>query len=170
VVNITNTGAFGASLQSGTSGSVPGSICVNAYAFSPDEQIVDCCSCPVTPDGLVSLSGRGDLTSNSLIRGVQTSLVVKLLATIPIGGTCTNSALGVTTASLAPGMAAWGATLHSNSATAGRQFDLTEKAFVPSNLSVGELGRLNNTCNLLVAQGSGFGICNSCRLGAAVSQ
>ena len=39
-------------------------ICVNVYTFSPDEQMISCCSCLVTPDSLVSLSARNDLISN----------------------------------------------------------------------------------------------------------
>ena len=61
-----NSGARGAGLNSGTSASTTGALCVNVYTFSPDEQMVSCCSCPVTPNGLVSLSARQDLISNTL--------------------------------------------------------------------------------------------------------
>ena len=59
VINITNGGT-----QGGTDPS--GNICVNVYAFSPDEQLVSCCSCLVTPNGLVHLSANNDLVSNTL--------------------------------------------------------------------------------------------------------
>src|ERR1700682_5886990 len=52
VINITNTGARGAGLGSGTSASVTGAICVNVYVYDSTEEIVSCCSCPVTPNGL----------------------------------------------------------------------------------------------------------------------
>ena len=54
VVNITNSGATGAGLAAGTSAATTGAICVNVYAFSPDEQMISCCSCPVTPNGLIA--------------------------------------------------------------------------------------------------------------------
>src|SRR5450759_986137 len=118
VVNITNTGARGAGLGYGTTASVTGAICVNVYVYAADEEVVSCCSCPVTPNGLVSLSAKNDLINNPLTRGNPTSIVIKLLATVPVGGSCNNSALlaGVTLANVAPGMAAWGTTLHKNNA------------------------------------------------------
>lgn len=163
VINITNTGARGADLQAGTTASITGSICVNVYAFSPDEQMVSCCSCPVTPNGLVSLGVNRDLTSNTLTPAVPTSVVVKLLATAPVGGSCNNSAAGVVGAALAPGMVAWGTTLHAG--VAAGAWEVTETQFAPSTLSAGERFRLGTLCNFILANGSGFGVCRSCRLG-----
>jgi hypothetical protein len=162
VVNITNSGARGAGLFSGTSASTTGAICVNVYAFSPDEQMISCCSCPVTPNGLVSLSAKADLTSNTLTPAVPTSIVVKLYATTPVGGSCSSSSSnpGEPTS----GMLAWGTTVHAGAA-AGSAAAVTETAFLPATLSGGELNRLTQLCTFINATGSGFGICRSCRLG-----
>jgi hypothetical protein len=146
VINITNTGATG------------GNICVNVYTFSPDEQLVSCCSCTVTPNGLVSLSARNDLISNTLTPAVPSAIVVKLLATS--GGACNASTPGA----LATGMAAWGTTLHA--LPVAGTFGLTETAFTPATLSAAELGRISALCGFIQSNGSGFGICRSCRLGA----
>ena len=173
VVNISNTGATGASLQSGTSASITGSICANVYVFTPDEEIVSCCSCPVTPNGLVSLSAQKDLIVNPLTRETPTSVVIKLVATRPVGGSCTNSAAAVgTNPAFAAGMVAWGTTLHANTSAAAGTYAVTETAFTPATLSSGEVSRLANACSFILAQGSGFGVCNSCRLGGlgAVAQ
>jgi hypothetical protein len=166
LVNISNTGARGGvQLQSGTAASIGGSICANVYTFSPDEQMVSCCSCPVTPNGLVSLSAKSDLVSNTLTPAVPTSIVVKILATVPVGGSCTNSAAGVATATLAPGLTSWMTTLHANSSVTPAVYQLTETAFTPATLSASELARLNDLCSFILANGSGFGVCRSCRLG-----
>ena len=165
VLNITNTGAHGAGLGFGTSASVTGAICVNVYVYDPSEEVVACCSCPVTPNGLVSLSAQKDLIVNPLTRGNPTSIVIKLLATVPVGGTCNNSALLAGTPTLAAGMAAWGTTLHANTSAAAGTYAVTETAFTPSTLSAGELARLAYGCGVVANVGSGFGICNSCRLG-----
>jgi hypothetical protein len=162
--NISNTGAIGAALPAGTSASTVGSICVNVYAFSPDEQMISCCSCPVTPNGLVNLTAQRDLISNTLTPAVPTSIVVKLLATRPSGGSCSNSAANP--GEIVPGLVAWGTTIHSqNTGGVGGPWSITETAFTPATLSAGELERLRALCTFINANGSGFGICRSCRLG-----
>src|SRR5262249_29201805 len=89
VINITNTGARGAGTESGTSAAVTGAICVNVYTLTPDEQLYSCCSCPVTPNGLRSLSLKNDIvTGFGLTPGNPTAVVVKLVATTPVSGSC----------------------------------------------------------------------------------
>ncbi|MDQ2901594.1 MAG: beta-propeller fold lactonase family protein, partial [Acidobacteriota bacterium] len=104
-IDITNTGASSTTAfptQDGT-------ICVNVYAFSPDEQLISCCTCPVTPSGLASLSARNDLVSNTLTPGVPTGIVVKLLATAGTApGSCNAATAGTGTNILVPGLGAWG--------------------------------------------------------------
>ncbi len=78
-INITNSGATG------------GNICVNVYAFSPDEQLISCCSCVVTPNALVNLSARRDLISNTLTPAVPDDITVKLVAT---AGAACNTEVG----------------------------------------------------------------------------
>src|SRR5581483_3699965 len=96
VINISNTGANGANLNGPGIGGSSGNLCVNVYAFSPDEQLVSCCSCLITPNGLVSLSAYQDLTSNTLTGVRPPSLAIKLVSTLAgtggAGTSCTNSA------------------------------------------------------------------------------
>jgi hypothetical protein len=153
VINITNAGT------ANTAAGALTNICVNVYAFSPDEQLISCCACNVTPNALVSLSARSDLISNTLTPAVPTSIVVKLVATTQ--ATC--NAATVTAAALTPGMRAWGTTLHATP-TAG-SFAVTETGFTQAGLSAGELARITSFCGFIQSNGSGFGICRSCRLG-----
>jgi hypothetical protein len=146
VVNISNAGTQG------------GNICANVYVFDPEEEMVACCSCVVTPNALVSLSARNDLISNTLTPAVPNSIIIKLLAT---AGPCNPS--NPSAASLASGMRAWGTTLHALP-TAGT-YALTETEFSPAVLSASELAELTGECGNIQTNGSGFGICRSCRLG-----
>ena len=165
VFNITNSGASG------------GNICVSVYTFSPDEQEVSCCACLVTPNALVSLSAKTDLVSNTLTPAVPTSIVVKLVATIggATVGSCNAATAGAGTATISPGLAAWGTTLHGIVAAPGVEesaVGLTETRFTPATLSATELTRITSLCGFIQSNGSGFGICRSCRLGGlgAVAQ
>jgi len=153
VINITNAG---------TANTVAGAltnICVNVYTFAPDEQLVSCCACNVTPNALVSLSARSDLISNTLTPAIPSSIVVKLLATRQT--TC--NAATPTAAVTVPGMRAWGTTLHATPAAGN--FAVTETEFSQAGLSAGEMARITSFCGFIQANGSGFGICRSCRLG-----
>jgi hypothetical protein len=163
-VNISNTGARGGVTDtSGVDPTVPGTICVNVYTFDFREEMASCCSCAVTPNGLISLSVQQDLISKTLTPQKPASGVIKLLATVPpsLSATaCNNSAAMVATATLAPGMVAWGTTNHAGPVPGA--FSTTETAFTPSTLSTSELDHLGRVCSFIIGQGSGFGICRSC--------
>lgn len=203
VFNISNSGVNSSPTQNGN-------LCINAYAFSPDEQLISCCSCLVTPDGLVSLSAQNDLISNTLTPSRPTSIVVALVATAGTNAaSCNASTPGVGTNTPVNGMDAWVAKtvpwvvnagiimpvppsssscatpcngagqcpaqqvcFGKNVATgaAGCCFVPvalnSETPLAPKTLSPAELTRITSFCGFIQANGSGFGICKACRLGA----
>jgi hypothetical protein len=165
-IDIVNTGANGAPLLGPGFGGAAGNICANVYAFSPDEQLISCCSCLITPNGVVELGVNRDLTIKTLTGVVPSSVVVKVLSTLAgtggAGTSCTNSAATVTTATIVGGMAVWGTTLHAQ----GAGFATTETAFTPATLSAGELASIGGRCSAILGNGSGFGVCLTCRAGA----
>ena len=192
VVNITNTGANGNNLYGPGFGTPSGNICVNVYAFSPDEQMISCCSCLVTPNGLQHVTANNDLVSNTLTGIRPNSIVIKLVATSTLvdsktakyaGSSCVNSAaqIGSTAFPIASnGLLAWGTTLHSSSNVdpppAGGSFSITETPFLPATLSglpgtglpetgSDEVSSLASRCATIIGNGSTFGVCRSCRLG-----
>ena len=147
VFNVSNSGANG------------GNLCANVYTFSPDEQLISCCTCLITPNALVSLSAKNDLISNTLTPAVPNSIVVKIVSS---PGTNAASCNASVVPSQATGLLAWGTTLHQNT-TDGIQ--VTETRFSPATLSTSELARITSLCGFIQSNGSGFGICRSCRLG-----
>ena len=161
VVNITNAGTVG--------GFEPtGNICANVYVFAEDQQLISCCSCPLTPNHLKTLSVRNDLISNTLTPGVPIGVTIALLATgnvqpAAVGDPICNAST-VTPDTLAPGLRAWGTTIH---AKPDGTYGVTETEFLPAQLSATELAKLTTYCGFIQANGSGYGICKSCREGAA---
>ena len=165
-INISNSGSSGLPVVNPGSGGAEGNTCVNVYAFSTDEQLVACCSCLVTPNGLVNLGVTRDLTTYTATGSSPTSVVVRLLTSLAgTGGTgtsCNNSAATITAAQLAGSTLAWGTTLYPSP---GGNFAITERPFSPGVLSTQELASITARCTGIVNTGSGYGICASCRQG-----
>jgi hypothetical protein len=148
-INLTNTGVNG--------GFDPaGNICANVYVIDPAQEVLACCSCPLTPNHLKTLSVVNDLTSNLLTPGTPTSVTIALLGST----TCNAAAPGV----LAQGVVAWGTTLHATPVAGS--YAVTETPFSGSALSASEFSKLTLYCGFIQANGSGFGICKSCKQGA----
>ena len=170
-INFTNDGASSTIVGLTSGGFQNGNICVNVYAYSPDEQLVSCCSCLVTPNAMASLSVKGDLVSNTLTPIQPSAVVIKLLASA--GGdtrtSCDAAAVTRTgTNPLAPGLAAWGTTIHALPITFGTPagtYGMGETAFSRGTLSDAELTRMTQLCGFIRANGSGYGVCKSCRFG-----
>ena len=158
VVNMTNAGSI--------DGADPlGDICANIYTLAQDQQVVSCCTCPLTPNHLRTLSVKNDLISNTLTPGVPTGVTIALIASgNPTGVATACNAATVNPANLKSGLRAWATTLH---AAPGGGFAVTENAFLPALLSTGEFAKLTSYCNFIQLNGSTFGICGSCRDGAA---
>ena len=165
-IDITNTGANGASLLGPGDGFAAGNICVNVYAFDPGEELIACCSCLVTPDQTVTLGVNRDLTVKPLTGAVPTSVTVKLLSTLAggdgTGTSCTNSAGAVTSATLANGMAAWGTTLYLD-ASGAADYATPQTASMGATLSANELASIGGRCAAFwaTAAASAFAPCRA---------
>jgi len=168
-LNLSNSGAV-AGFYPNTLGA--GNLCANVYVFDPSEEEVACCACLVTPNGLNSLSVKGDLINNTLTPAIPTSIVIKLVASTPTS-TSTSNGLTVcapqTTQTTLPGagLLAWGYTLEP-SVPAGT-YNAVTVPYIPSTLSNGFAGSeytaLTTICGFIQADGTGFGQCGTCGLG-----
>ena len=168
-VNFTNDGASSTSTGLETGGFQNGNLCVNVYTYSPDEQLVSCCTCQVTPNGLASLSVSNDLVSNTLTPIRPSAAVMKLVGSTGANGSCNAATVSRTGANLlSPGLIAWGTTIHALPTTNGTPagtYGVTETPFSRATLSDPELMRMTQLCGFIQANGSGYGICKSCRFG-----
>ncbi len=169
-VNITNSGATTNQITADANDPVVGTsqnLCANVYTFDPAEELISCCTCSVTPNGLASLSVVKSLISNPLTPAIPSSVVIKIVAST---GTCNASSVSV--ANLAHGLLAWGTALHQNTSTAAPTYSVTETPFSLAALTFAELTHITSTCGFIQADGSGFGICGGCPangLGAGTS-
>jgi len=134
--------------------------CANVYAFSPDEQMVACCGCPVSANGLRTLSVKQDILRNTLTPTIPQSGVVKILSSIRIGGTCRPEFPLI----IDP-FHAWATQIRPTGGTSS-PLVLTETKFSNARLSGGELTRLTTLCGFIQSAGSGYGICSCGQKGA----
>jgi len=164
-INIINDGYSGASALGPGFPIASTNICVNVYAISPDEQLQACCSCMITPDGVVNLGVNADVLSNTATPGGKflSSIVLKLVGSQPVGGQCTNSAALVTQSNMVGGYIAYGTTLH---VTPNGTYTATETKFASANASMGELASLAYRCYFILGNLSGNGSCGQCHSGA----
>lgn len=152
IVDFTSAGAIG--------GTDPaGDICANIYVFDDLQEMIACCSCPLTPNHLTGASVKKDLISNLLTPGSPPAAV-----TIAVTASISSSCNAAQVVSYAPGLRAWGTTLH---AKPGGGFASTERPFLIASPSNSELTKLTSYCGFIQASGSGHGICDSCSPGAA---
>jgi len=149
-VDLTNTGGFNGD-------ELLGQICANVYVFSADQQMIACCTCPLTPNHVKSLSVLNDLVSNTLTPSIPNSISTML---VPSTGTCEPAFEKIAV----PGLRAWGSTLH---AAPGGGYAVTEVPYTSVPLSDTELNRLTTECAFIEANGSSYGVCGSCLEGAA---
>ena len=125
----------------------------------------ECCACLSTPNGLRTLSVKSNLTSNPLTGVVPNNVVIKLIATTPVGSPCdplSPAVTSVTRSNLASGMRAWGTSL--TPVLPAGSYGAVETEFSLSPLRVSELQEIITGCTAIFKEGSGQGIC-SCGTG-----
>ena len=128
----------------GTSG---GTLCADIYVFTPDQQMAECCGCPITRNALVTLDIDGNLTSNPLTGVIPSTGAIKIVSSA--GGSCNPSKLVPT-----PALRSWAT--HVQSFTG----PLTEGESQAATLSSAEITFLENRCRAIQNNGSGQGICS----------
>jgi|SRR5271165_247014 len=148
--NANTTGAPDGTLRISNPGTAPGNVCASIYVFDVQQELSECCSCFVSPDGLATLSVNTDLTKNPLTATTLTTGVIKIVSTIPVAGACPKYPVSV---SPEAALRAW--TTHiQNSGLAE-----TETASQDTTLTLTEMKRLEKACYAAQIVGSGQGLC-----------
>jgi hypothetical protein len=147
--NANTSGAPDGTVRIDNPGTAAGNVCASIYVFDPDQELSECCSCLLTPDGLRTLSVNTDLTSNPLTGVVLSTGVIKFVSTIPVAGACPLP----TTVKPEAALRAW--VTHIQNST----FAETETGSIDATLSTGEISALARECTAIKLAGSGHGVC-----------
>jgi hypothetical protein len=147
--NANTAGAPDATVRITNPGSSGGNVCANIYVTDPSQEVLECCSCTLTPNGLRTLSVNNDLAHNPLTPGVLTAGTIQIISSV---GSCNPAK--VTPASA---LRAWGTHIQM---PAGFGPFVTETEFLDATLSSTEVGHLVGLCGSIVRNGSGYGMCS----------
>jgi len=135
-------------------GSTGANLWASFYVFDDSQELQECCSCAVTPDGLTSESMNNNLTGNPLTGRLKSTGVIKMISSsVAAGGpNFTNKP--------ASGLRVWATHVQRVTPTSGG-YRISESMGAASNLASSEETLLETLCfyvNLL--DGGRQGICS----------
>lgn len=130
-----------------------GTLCANIYVFDSTQEMIECCSCQITANGLLTLS-VAEPTENPLTvtpyRGV-----IKVVSTTPTL-MCDPTKIAPT-----PDLRAFATHLQDDGYVAGHRFlSVTEDEFADAPLSSVESSDLGTICSFVRYLGTGRGRCD----------
>jgi hypothetical protein len=127
-----------------------GDLCASVYVFDSIEELNECCSCRITPNGMLSLSVNTNLTSSPLTGKIVTRGIVKVVSSKLSGGRCDPNVVAPQT-----GIRGW--TTHVQLANMG--FSITEEELTDSTYGSVESADLAEDCTVLTELADNQGIC-----------
>jgi len=148
VIRVVNPGLTGSPISPDE-----GTLCANIYVFDDTQEMLECCSCPITANGLLTLSVQ-ELTENPLT-------VTSFRGVIKIVSTSTTTVCDATTlAALTPDLRAFATHLQNESTRVTPFLSVTEDEFADAPLSAVEASDLGTICSMVRYLGSGRGRCD----------
>ena len=168
--NAHTTGAPDGKVRIDNPGADNGSnLCADIYVFDNTEEMIECCGCQLTPDGLRTFSINSDLTGNPGNGFTPTTGVIKVISAVanpnaahPSWGQCDPTggfSVTNTKGNIAPtaDLRAWA--LHIQNRGPSGSYPATSAQFADSTLASWELAYDQEQCFLLRSLGSGRGVC-----------
>src|SRR3954464_7839058 len=140
-VRLVNVGVLGTPLTSPV-----GDVCANIYVFDANQEMVACCSCRVTPNGLLALSVANGLTNNPVTSVGPVNGAGKVIST-SAGARCTPLTYN---GGIAPSLVGWASHIETSGGTAPGAFisvsELLGWPAVPDAAAGSELAFLPQAC------------------------
>jgi hypothetical protein len=146
--NANTAGAPDGTVRLTNPGTAGGNICAAIFVVDPYQELSECGSCFLSPDGLRTLSVNTDLTSNPLTGVTLSTGTIKIVSTPTVGGVCPLP----TKLAPTPAIRSWATHIQNSN------FSITETASQDATLSAAEVTRLQGECSAIALDGSGKGI------------
>lgn len=132
-----------------------GALCADIYVFGADQELSECCSCPITPNGLLTFDVNTATANPGDGNPPRVRGSIDIIA--DSSTTCTDATAAAPTPT--PDLRAWATHVNKDSITGG--FDVTEDEALDTPLSSGELSEVGSRCGFFLANSSGKGVCNA---------
>jgi hypothetical protein len=136
--NANTANAPDATVRAVNDGDTENNLWASIYVFDDSEELQECCSCLITPDGLLSESVNNNLTKSPLTGIKPQRGVIKIISSAIESDVNTNFIANAPTA----GIRAWAT--HVQKLTSG--FAVTETPFADANLAASEESLLEALC------------------------
>ena len=146
--NAHTSGAPDGVLRIVNDGNTGGWLYSNIYVFDNTEEMLECCSCGVSPNGLLTLSVNNNLTSNPLTGRIPARGVIK---------TVSSTTSDPTHVTIRAGQREWLTHIQRGVSPA---FGITETTMTDSTLGASEFSTLQADCSFAIVLGSGQGVCS----------
>jgi hypothetical protein len=138
--NAHTTGAPDATVRITNPGTAGAGICANIFVFNTDEELQQCCACPLVPNGLRKLSVNNDLTSHPLTGVTLTSGTIEIVSTAQ---TATGQCEAPYNLKPIQALSAWATHIQDSS------FTVTESPSQDATLSQWEISTLGKQCGAI---------------------
>jgi len=141
-----------------------GNLWASFYVFDDSQELNECCSCAISPDGLLSEDVNLNLTANTLTGRVPKRGAIKIISsTVQATGPASFANFQDPTDFVnapAPGLRIWATHVESGTPTGGGGFSTTETQVADSNLAPSEKSLLETLCFYVTWLGSSnYGLC-----------
>ncbi|HUB01038.1 MAG TPA: hypothetical protein VL983_00050 [Terriglobales bacterium] len=163
--NAHTSGAPDATVRAINDGDTGANLWASFYVFDDSQEMNECCSCQITPDGILSEDVNLNLTANTLTGRVPKRGTIKVISSSvqafgPAGFANFETHSDFTNVPT-PGLRIWATHVQSGTPTGGGGFSTTESLVADSNLVSSEESLLETLCFYIAWLGSdNYGICS----------
>jgi hypothetical protein len=153
--NANTPGAPNAAVRFVNDGDTEANLYADYYVFDDSQELQECCSCQITPDGVnsewINQAKTDSLTGNTVTGKKLTRGVLKVIS---------DSTGNATDACPTPGLRGTAVHVQNTSFNSTVSYGVTETPFADSNLVPSEQSQLQNLCSYAQVLGSGKGVCS----------